>query len=65
MIFNQTISMCSVNIYQEIIKPDQLFEMKEEKNVQKRLLSQKNPWLIHVNVWRKSQYCKVIILQLK
>ena len=51
MIFNQTISMCSVTIYQEIIKPDQLFEMKEEKNVQKRLLSQKNLWLIHVNVW--------------
>ena len=24
-----------------------------------------NPWLIHVNVWRKSlQYCKVISLQL-
>ena len=30
-------------------KPDQMFEMKEEKNVQKRLLSQKNPWLIHVS----------------
>ena len=25
-----------------------------------------HPWLIHVNVWQKpSQYCKVIILQLK
>ena len=22
-------------------------------------------WLIHVNVWQKSQYCKVITLQLK
>ena len=25
-----------------------------------------HPWLIHVDVWKKpSQYCKVIILQLK
>ena len=25
-----------------------------------------HPWLIHVDVWQKpSQYCKVIILQLK
>ena len=23
-----------------------------------------NPWLIHVNVWQKPQYCKVISLQL-
>ena len=23
-----------------------------------------NPWLIHVNVWQKLQYCKVISLQL-
>ena len=23
-----------------------------------------NPWLIHVNVWKKPQYCKVISLQL-
>ena len=24
-----------------------------------------HPWLIHVNVWQKPQYCKVISLQLK
>ena len=24
-----------------------------------------HPWLIHVDVWQKLQYCKVIILQLK
>jgi len=24
-----------------------------------------NPWLIHVNVWQKPQYYKVIVLQLK
>ena len=30
-----------------------------------RLLPQRNPWLIHVNVWQKPlQYCKVISLQL-
>ena len=28
--------------------------------------AQGHPWLIHVDVWQKpSQYCKVIILQLK
>ena len=24
-----------------------------------------HPWLIHVDVWQKPQYCKVISLQLK
>ena len=24
-----------------------------------------HPWLIHVNVWQKPQYCKVISLQSK
>ena len=24
-----------------------------------------HPWVIHVNVWQKPQYCKVISLQLK
>ena len=24
-----------------------------------------HPWLIHLDVWQKPQYCKVIILQLK
>ena len=24
-----------------------------------------HPWLIHVNVWPKTQYCKVINLQFK
>ena len=24
-----------------------------------------HPWLIHVNVWQKPQYCKVTSLQLK
>ena len=24
-----------------------------------------HPWLSHVNIWQKTQYCKVISLQLK
>ena len=27
--------------------------------------TQVHPWLIHVSVWEKPQYCKVISLQLK
>ena len=25
----------------------------------------RDPWLIHVDIWQKPQYCKVISLQLK
>ena len=25
----------------------------------------RDPWLIHVEIWQKPQYCKVISLQLK